>query len=184
MNKYDVVHVTTRHATMSDEELLDIYHRAWDLYYSAEHVETVLRRAQSWGYDPHNMMMKLLLFHAVPRLERVHPLEGGLFRRKVRRDRRPGMPLEGRCAFYGRYAWDILSKHVRFAGMYLQYRRALKRVVRDRTHYMDIATTPVQQEEELETLQMYSATRGAQPVVERQRRRFAARAEAARAEHD
>jgi radical SAM superfamily enzyme YgiQ (UPF0313 family) len=184
MNKYDVVHVTTRHATMSDEELLDIYQRAWDLYYSPEHVETVLRRAQSWGYDPHNMMMKLLMFHAVPRLERVHPLEGGLFRRKFRRDRRRGMPLEGRWAFYGRYAWDILSKHVRFVGMYLQYRGALKRVVGGRAHYTDVATTPVQQEAELETLQMYTATRGAQPVVERQLRRFATRAEAARALED
>jgi radical SAM superfamily enzyme YgiQ (UPF0313 family) len=182
MNKYDVVHVTTRHGTMSDGELLDIYHRAWDLYYSAEHVETVLRRAKSWGYDPHNMMMKLLMFHAVPRLERVHPLEGGLFRRKFRRDRRRGMPLEGRWAFYGRYAWDILSKHIRFAGMYLQYRGALKRVVRDKTPYLDVATTPVQQKAELETLQMYTATRGAQTVVERQLRRFAARTEVARVE--
>jgi radical SAM superfamily enzyme YgiQ (UPF0313 family) len=184
MNKYDVVHVTTRHARMSDDELLDIYHRAWDLYYSAEHVETVLRRAKSWGYDPHNMMMKLLMFHAVPRLERVHPLEGGLFRRKFRRDRRRGMPLEGRWAFYGRYAWDILSKHIRFVGMYLQYRGALKRVVRDRTPYLDVATTPVQQKAELETLQMYTATRGAQTVVERQLRRFAARTEVARVEED
>jgi hypothetical protein len=100
MNKYDVVHVTTAHATMSNAELLAIYHKAWDLYYSVEHVETVLRRAQEWGYDPRNMMMKLLMFHAVPRLERVHPLEGGLFRRKVRRDRRPGMKLENHFSFY------------------------------------------------------------------------------------
>jgi radical SAM superfamily enzyme YgiQ (UPF0313 family) len=181
MNKYDVVHVTTRHATMSDEELLAIYHRAWDLYYSPEHVETVLRRAQAWGYDPHNMMMKLLLFHAVPRLERVHPLEGGLFRRKVRRDRRPGRPLESRSAFYARYAWDTVSKHVRFAGMYLQYRRALKRVVRDKTLYVDIAMTPVEQAE-FEMLEMYSATRGAKSAVDKQRRRFAARAETVPAE--
>jgi len=129
-------------------------------------------------------MMKLLMFHAVPRLERVHPLEGGLFRRKFRRDRRRGMPLEGRWAFYGRYAWDILSKHIRFVGMYLQYRGALKRVVRDRTPYLDVATTPVQQKAELETLQMYTATRGAQTVVERQLRRFAARTEVARVEED
>jgi hypothetical protein len=39
------------------------------------------------------MMMKLLLFHAVPRLERVHPLEGGLFRRKI-----PARPPAGHGA--------------------------------------------------------------------------------------
>jgi hypothetical protein len=178
MNKYDAVHVTTQHSTMSDEELLGIYRRAWDLYYSPEHVETVLRRAKVWGYDPHDMMMKLLLFHAVPLLERVHPLEGGLFRRKFRRDRRPGMPLETPLAFYSRYAWDILSKHVRFAGMYSRYRRTLKRVARDTTPYMDVAMTPVQ-EAEFETLEMFSSTRGAKSVVEKLRRRSAARAEAA-----
>ena len=176
MNKYDVVHVTTAHPTMTSDELLAIYHKAWDLYYSPEHVETVLRRAQAWGYDPRNMMMKLLLFHAVPRLERVHPLEGGLFRRKSRRDRRPGMPLESRSAFYARYAWDILSKHVRFAGMYLQYRRTLSRVLRDDALYMDIAMTPVEQAE-FEMLELYRATRGAKSIVEKLRRRAAARAE-------
>jgi radical SAM superfamily enzyme YgiQ (UPF0313 family) len=175
MNKYDVVHVTTAHATMTNAELLAVYHRAWDLYYSVEHVETVLRRAQAWGYDPYNMMMKLLLFHAVPRLERVHPLEGGLFRRKFRRDRRPGMPLESRSAFYARYAWEILSKHVRFAGMYWQYRRALRRAVSDRGPAVDIAMTPVQQAE-FDTLEMYSATRGAKSAVEKRRRHSAARA--------
>ncbi len=178
MNKYDVVHVTTRHPTMSDEELLAIYRKAWDLYYSPEHVETVLRRAKVWGYDPRDMMMKLLVFHAIPSLERVHPLEGGLFRRKFRRDRRPGMPIETRFAFYGRYAWDILCKHLRFAGMYSQYRRTLRRVVQDTTPYMDTAMAPVR-EAEFQTLEIYSSTRGAKSVVEKLRRRSAARADAA-----
>jgi hypothetical protein len=31
----------------------------------------VLRRAKTWGYDPHNMMWKLLSFHAPPLLEIV-----------------------------------------------------------------------------------------------------------------
>ena len=127
MNKYDLVHVNTRHASMSDQELLAIYRRAWDIYYSREHVETVIRRSTSWGYSPRNMMVKLLAFSAVPRIERIHPLEGGLFRRKYRRDRRPEMPLESRLVFYSRYAREIVSKHVRFATMYGHYRRILDR---------------------------------------------------------
>jgi hypothetical protein len=127
------------------------------------------------------MMMKLLLFHAVPRLERVHPLEGGLFRRKFRRDRRPGMALESRSAFYVRYGWETLSKHARFAAMYLQYRLVLRRAFRGATPDVDIAMTPVQQTE-FEALEMYSATRGAKSQVERQRRRFAARVQTAEAE--
>ncbi len=182
-NRYDVVHVTTRHATMSDSELLGIYRKAWDLYYSADHVETVLRRARTWGYDPRDMMLKLLLFHAVPRLEGLHPLEGGLFRRKVRRDRRPGLPLEGRFAFYRRFAWASLIKHVRFAGMYWQYRRILRRVLRDTEEHRDLATTPAQATE-LHSLELFSATRGGDVAVEKRQRRDAVRARIAAVSQD
>ena len=164
MNRYDVVHVTTRHSTMSDEELLGIYRKAWDIYYSAEHVETVIRRAKAWGYDPRNMMLKLLTFHAVPRIENMHPLEGGLFRRKYRRDRRPGMPLESRFVFYPRYAWEILSKHVRFARMYWQHWRTLRRVQRGTSSHADLAMTPVQ-DGEFEQMQLYTATPAAKSVA-------------------
>ncbi len=144
MNRYDVVHVTTRHPKMTDEELLGIYRKAWDLYYSPAHVETILRRAKEWGYDPHNMMWKLLSFHAAPVFEKVHPLESGMFRRKYRRDRRPGMRVENPLVFYPRYLWEIVSKHVRFAGMYWRYRSTLRRVQRDSRVYSDLATAPVQ----------------------------------------
>ncbi|HVO47825.1 MAG TPA: radical SAM protein [Steroidobacteraceae bacterium] len=182
-NRYDVAHVTTRHATMSDQELLGIYRKAWDLYYSAEHVETVLRRARTWGYDPRDMMMKLLLFHAVPRLEGLHPLEGGLLRRKARRDRRLGLPLEGRFAFYTRFAWELLTKHLRFAGMYWQYRRILRRVLRDTKDHLDLAMAPVQASE-MQSLELFSATRGARIVVEKRQRRDAVRAQIAAASQD
>jgi radical SAM superfamily enzyme YgiQ (UPF0313 family) len=181
MNRYDVAHVTTRHPKMSDEELLGIYNRAWSLYYSPEHVETVLRRAKGWGYDPHNMMWKLLTFHAPPLLEGVHPLEGGIFRRKYRRDRRPGMPRENPFAFYARYGWEILVKHVRFAGLYWQYRRTLKRVQSDTRPYTDIAMTPVQASD-VDALELFRTTQGARTAADKQRRRTAAAAGRA-AEH-
>ncbi len=169
MNKYDLVHVNTRHASMSDQELLAIYRKAWDIYYSREHVETVIRRATSWGYSPSNMMVKLLAFSAVPRIERIHPLEGGLFRRKYRSDRRPEMPRENPWAFYLRYASEIVSKHVRFALMYWQYRRILTRAVRAGTDPTDVAMKPVE-DEEFDTLEMYTTTPAAKIAVEKLRR--------------
>ena len=181
MNRYDVVHVTTRHPKMTDAELLDIYHRAWDLYYSPEHVETVLRRAKSWGYDTHNMMWKLLSFHGPPVLEHVHPLEGGIFRRKYRRDRRPGMPRENPFTFYARYGWEMLVKHVRFARLYWQYRTTLKRVQGDPRPYMDTAMTPVQASD-VDALELFKTTGGARAAADKQRRRQAVVAEHA-AEH-
>src|SRR5262244_3400509 len=170
LNRYDVVHVTTRHATMSDQELLAIYNKAWDLYYSPEHVESVLRRARLWGYDPRNMMMKMFTYHAMARIEHVHPLEGGLFRRKYRKDRRPGMPSESRFGFYLRYACEIISKHIRALGLYWQYRQILGRVMRDTTAHRDIAMEPVQ-ESELERLELYNTTEASKLAVEKVRRR-------------
>ncbi len=170
MNRYDLVHVNTRHSTMPDEDLLAMYRKAWDIYYSLEHVERVIRRAKAWGYDPRNMMLKLLSYYAVPSIEKVHPLEGGIFRRKYRRDRRPGMPLEGPFAFYARYAREFLSKHVRFAWMYWQHWRVLRRVARASTPYTDAAMTPVQ-DSEFKEMQIYTATPAATFAVDKLRRR-------------
>jgi len=125
------------------------------------------------------MMLKLLSFHAVPRIEKVHPLEGGIFRRKYRRDRRPGMPLEAPFAFYSRYAGEILSKHIRFARMYFQHWCALRRVERDSTPYTDVATTPVH-DNEFEEMQLYTATPAATFAVEKLRRRKASHLTAVR----
>jgi len=172
LNQYDLFHVTTRHPRMADAELLGIYRKAWELYYTPEHVETVLRRAQCWGYDPHNMMWKLLSFHAAPLLENVHPLEGGIFRRKYRQDRRYGLPLEPPLVFHARYAWEILSKYARFLPIYLRYRRTLKRVKRDHRPYTDVAMTPVDAIE-FERLELFQSTEAARAAAEKARRRKA-----------
>ena len=178
MNRYDVVHVTTPHPVMSDAELLGIYNRAWEIYYTPEHVETVLRRAKARGYDPRNMMWKLISFHVTPLLERVHPLEGGVFRRKYRRDRRHGLPLENPAAFYARYGWEILAKHARFVPIYLRYRRTLARVMKDAKPYADLAMAPVQAGEYAE-LEMFKSTHGGKAAVEKLRKRAVARPGAA-----
>lgn len=165
-NKYDLVHVNTSHPTMTKEELLSIYRRSWDLYYSPEHVETVIRRAKRWGYDVNDMMGKLLAFSAVPRIEKVHPLDGGIFRRKYRRDRRPQMPREGRVRFYSRYAREIISKHAQFALMYVEYRRILRRAIKDSTAIPDVAMSPVR-EDEFATLQIYSTSAATRIAVDK-----------------
>jgi len=128
MNRYDLAHVTTAHQQMSRRAWQEVYERAWEAYYTPEHVESVIRRGKAWGFAPWTMMVKLLCFHACARIERVHPLEGGLFRLKYRRDRRPGMPLEHPVVFYARAARETLSKYAQFAWLALSYLRALRRV--------------------------------------------------------
>ena len=160
---------------MCIRDRLGIYRRAWDLYYSPAHVETVLRRAKAWGYDPHNMMWKLLSFHAPPLLENVHPLEGGIFRRKYRRDRRPLIGRESPLVFYPRALWEIVSKHARFAAMYWRYRRTLRRVQRDTRPYSDLAMTPPKPDD-VYALELFSATQGGHEAAQRELRRQAAAA--------
>jgi hypothetical protein len=173
LNRYDLVHVTTRHATMSNEVLQGIYRRAWDLYYSPEHVERVIRRTKGWGYDPRDMMAKLFSFHAAMKVEGVHPLEGGLFRRKYRLDRRAGMPVEGRLSYYPRHAWETLTKYGRLGAMYWRYRRILRRVVHDTAVHADVAMMPVE-DGEMDALEMFTATAAARSAVDKQRRYKAA----------
>ncbi len=175
LNKYDLTHVTTHHPLMSNEELKAVYERAWELYYSPEHIATILRRTKESGYNLGNMTMKLFSFEAPARIDRVHPLEAGIFRRKYRRDRRYGLPLESPGGFYVRFGWDILSRVWQYASMYWRYRRILKRVERDSGPYSDLALTPVQ-DVELANLELYKSTRGAEAVVAKVRRHQAMRA--------
>ena len=53
-----------------------------------------MRRAVATGISPGKMMFLLIWFYGCVTLEKIHPLEGGYLRRKVRRDRRPGLPFE------------------------------------------------------------------------------------------
>ena len=49
MNKYDLEHVTTGHAKMSKAEWEGVYRQAWEVYYTPEHMETIMRRAYATG---------------------------------------------------------------------------------------------------------------------------------------
>jgi len=177
MNNYDLEHVTSRHPHMSEEIWKQTYLNAWDWYYTPDHVETVIRRAKTSGFEPKKMMTKLLSFYACIKLEKMHPLEGGIVRRKYRHDRRPGLPIENPLIFYPRYVIGTVDKYVRFFWMTFQYKRILKRVERDNRPLpeYDIAMQPVH-ESEFEKLEMYTATDAARVTVESIRRKNANKA--------
>ena len=84
MNKYDLEHVTMDHPRMSKEEWRRVYRDAWRQYYTDEHVERVLRRAAVKNQDIYKVMFLLLCLGGSIALEGIHPLEAGMFRRKVR----------------------------------------------------------------------------------------------------
>ncbi len=145
MNNYDVTHVTAPHDTMSTAQLQEIYYRAWGIYYSPDHVERILRRAREWGFKVEKMMWMTLEFYACVTIEKVHPLEGGIFRRKYRCDRRHGFPRENPITFYSRFLWEIITKPCQFFWLYRNYKKILKRVMEDKSEAkeIDVAMEPV-----------------------------------------
>ncbi len=164
MNKYDFEHVTIRnHPKMSPDELQEIYNRAWHLYYSQEHIETLLRRAEISGIKPRSLRTMLFLFYGSYCCEGVHPLQAGIMRRKVRTARRKGFPIVTPVLFYPRRMWEIVATIYRILQMYRRIARIYKEVRNDPTkqEYTDLALTPVDNgtEKELKTLNLVDKSR-------------------------
>jgi len=163
LNKYDLEHVTTRHSTMSTPEWEKLYRDTWKEFYTPEHMETVLRRARATGVSTANMMVLLLWFHFCIVYEKIDPLQGGYFRLKYRRDRRPTLPLESPFRFYPRFFAGMVSKHLRMAQLAWRFHWFTKRLDRDPAtrNYNDVALTADIDTDmaELEMLTQISAAR-------------------------
>jgi radical SAM superfamily enzyme YgiQ (UPF0313 family) len=157
LNKYDLEHVTTPHSTMSNEEWARVYHSAWLDFFSPAHMETVMRRAQATRANAGNMLFILLWYYTCVALEGIDPLEGGYLRRKYRKDRRPGLPVESRFVFYPRWIGETISKHWRLAKMIWHFARLRRQLKKDpeSLNYVDRALTPVL-ENEVEPLEAFS----------------------------
>jgi hypothetical protein len=144
MNKYDLEHVTTDHPAMTALDWQEVYRGAWDLYYSAEHIETIFRRAKASGIKPVRLLNHILQFYFTFIQENVHPLQGGYFRRKLRSHRRSSLPRENPFVFYPRRTWEVLETHTKLAAFYLSLHRIRRRVERDPRPYIDRALTPIE----------------------------------------
>jgi len=173
MNKYDLEHVVTGHPRMSREQWQGIYDRAWDLYYSPQHVETLLRRAAATGIKPARLAGMIFDFYASYRYERVHPLQSGVFRRKVRTERRHGLPLESPLVFYPRRAWEMLRTYVPGLWYFWRLTRLRKRIQRDPAarRYTDVAIAPVGDGDGEQGLEMFGVTDAARAAVDKAHRR-------------
>ncbi len=166
LNKYDVEHACTAHPRMSLAEWQAIYHEAWLLYYTPAHMKTLLRRAVATGVPVGNLAKYLLTFSTTDRLEKVHPLQGGIFRLKHPSERRPGLLPENPWLFWPRFGWETFSKHMVLAGAILRMVawQAAIRYSPDARSYMDQALTPVGDDED-QTLDLLTKTSGAREAV-------------------
>ena len=176
LNRYDLEHATTAHPCMTRDQLQGIYDRAWHLYYSPEHIETVLRRAVANGKISSRLAGMIFLFYATYAIHGVHPLQGGLLRRKVRTQRRHGMPVESRFTFYPRRVREIAGNAVSALLLGWRIARIWRRVEADPAapRYVDTALATVE-DGCGETLEMFEASYSARRAVEQARRRVEAR---------
>ncbi len=175
---------------MSDAEWEEAYRAAWDTFYTPEHMRTIFRRAAAIKNGrPKQIASTVMWFKLMIDHEGVHPLEGGAFRLKFRRDRRGNLPLESPFVFYPRYAGGIAVKAVKYLRFFLMTRRILKEALEapDRWTYSDLAIAPPR-DDEFEALELYHATTGGEAALARKklgdslRETAAARAPAAAAE--
>jgi hypothetical protein len=166
LNRYDVEHVCTAHAKMTKAEWEGIYREAWSLYYTPQHMATILRRAAATGIPMNSLIKALVPFATTVHLEKVHPLQGGLLRLKRRSERRPGLPRENIAIFWLRFAWNALYKNILLAsaiGRLLLLKTAISHNPYAKT-YIDQSLTPVADDEEI-SLDLLTKTTGASAAV-------------------
>lgn len=170
MNKYDTEHVVTAHAKMTPKQWEDIYREAWDAYYTPKHLESILRRAGATGINLSSLAGTLLHFSQFTAVENVHPLQGGIFRLKFRRDRRPTFEIEPVWVFYPKYFADTARKLVRVAGAARHLYGLAKSIKADplKKSYMDQALTPAI-EEDLDSLDLFNQNDAARNAVHHER---------------
>jgi hypothetical protein len=167
MNIYDSEHAVTDHAKMTRGEWESVYREAWRTFYSPEHCATVLRRAATANIDLSTLAYQLLFFSQFVSLETVHPLQGGIGRRKYRTDRRPGYPIEPIWWFYPKYAIESVAKLVGWGMRGLKLRRAYRSIANDpiRAAYRDNSLMPVV-ENETDNLELFTRDQATRDAVD------------------
>jgi hypothetical protein len=171
LNKYDLEHACTSHPKMSKQEWEQLYWDAWKIYYTPEHIETILRRAQAYKINIFRLAQIVLWFSSSVAIEGVHPLQGGILRLINRHDRRSSLPIEPIWSFYPRLVYNFVTRHVRLGRHAWRIYRIYRKVASDSEGlaYTDQAIMPVS-DDEVETLELFTHSLAARDAVDRTRK--------------
>jgi hypothetical protein len=103
----------------------------------------------------------LVIFATTVRLEKVHPLETGIFRLRRLSERRPGLQPESPWMFWPRFMFETLRKYTSMGGMIVALALTAMKIARDPNakNYMDQALTPVADDDNV-TLDLLTKTGG------------------------
>jgi hypothetical protein len=166
LNKYDLEHACTAHGQMTKAEWEAIYREAWSLYYSPQHLETLLRRAATTSIRLSSLVMLLLRFSTTIHVEKLHPLQDGIVRLKNPSERRPGLPATNPWVFWPQFVWETIRKQAAAIAALVKLKLLARAIERDPNAraYMDQALTPVHDDDD-ETLDLMTKTTGARAAV-------------------
>lgn len=172
LNKYDLEHTCREFDGITKADLEDIYDRAWHIYYSWEHIETLVRRAAAVNMVIPRLISLIFEFYGSYRFEHLHPLQGGLLRRKSRKERRPELPLESMFVFYTKRVWQMVCSYLPASWFLGKLLLLWWKVHRDskKKQYIDLATSPVEDKLE-EELDMFEVTEAARATVSKEKKK-------------
>ena len=112
------------------------------------------------------MAHAIMLYYGSYRFLKLHPLQFGILRRKVRATRRPSFPKENFLLFYPRQVWETVSTWLSVGLYFLKLRRIANRIFNDAQakQYMDVALSPVGEITEPEPHEVADACETAEPA--------------------
>ena len=118
-----------------------------------------------------SFMKVLVQFTTMMQVEKVHPLQSGLFRLKRVGELRPGLPSEAALTFYPRFVRTLIANNLKLVSTIWWMFKLKRRIERDasRHRYMDQALTPVRDDDE-ETLDLLTKTAGAKAAIAHQKK--------------
>jgi hypothetical protein len=134
-------------------------------------METLLRRCAVGGGPIFSLLKLLLNFSLSVRLERVHPLQSGIFRLRHPSERRPGLPRENAVAFWLHFVFESIYKTATILSTAARLALVGIKVARDpkRFEYLDEALIPVSDEDD-ETLELLTQSAAAKQAAAHQRK--------------
>lgn len=108
-NTYDSAHVAVVPERMTQHELMETFHNAWEQFYSIEHMVNVLK---VWRHDWRYYWDRIFFFAwylYAAKVEGLHPMNCGFWTVRRRHDRRAGFPREAFFRFWwGRFSAAVL----------------------------------------------------------------------------
>ncbi|MEZ5993093.1 MAG: radical SAM protein [Planctomycetota bacterium] len=87
LNNFDSTHVLVEHPNMSRAELMQAYREAWDDFYSVDHMKRALGKLDGYRYWA---LFEMFMWYRNSALLGEHPMASGFWRKRDRKERRPG----------------------------------------------------------------------------------------------